>query len=100
MKYFELDKNEQKVLKDFEAGKLKSIKDVKKETQKYKGYAKQTLNKPKNINIRISSRDLQKIKAKAVEKGMPYQTLVSSTLHQHFASEVRDDSDQKYQPGK
>lgn len=93
MKYFELDKSERNVLKDFESGKLKSVKDVKKESQKYKGYAKQTLNKPKNINIRISSRDLQKIKAKAVEKGMPYQTLVSSTLHQHFASEATDADD-------
>ncbi|MDD4989908.1 MAG: hypothetical protein PHW31_01200 [Candidatus Pacebacteria bacterium] len=90
MKYFELDKNEQKVLGEFESGKLKSVKNVKKEAQKYRGYAKLTLNKPKNINIRISSRDLQKIKAKAIEKGMPYQTLVSSTLHQHFAGEVRD----------
>jgi len=93
MKYFELDKSEQNVLKDFESGKLKSIKNVKKEAKRYKGYTKQTLNKLKNINIRISSRDLQRIKAKAVEKGMPYQTLVSSTLHQHFASEARDADD-------
>lgn len=90
MKYFELEKNEEQILKDVESGNLKSVKNLKKETNKYKSYAKQTLNKLKNINIRISSRDLQKIKAKAVQKGMPYQTLVSSTLHQHFASEVRD----------
>ncbi len=90
MKYFELEKNEEQILKDVELGKLKPVKDVKKESKKYRGYAKQTLNKLKNINIRISSRDLQKIKAKAVQKGMPYQTLVSSTLHQHFAGEVRD----------
>jgi len=92
MKYFDWDseKNEKQILKDVESGKLKSVKDVKKEAKKHKGYAKQTLNKLKSINIRISSRDLQKIKAKAVQKGMPYQTLVSSTLHQHFAGEVRD----------
>ncbi len=90
MKYFELEKNEEQVLKDVESGNLKSVKNLKDEKKKYKGFAKQTLNKLKSINIRISSRDLQKIKAKAVQKGMPYQTLVSSTLHQHFAGEVRD----------
>ncbi len=84
MKYFELDKNEEKILKDFDTGKLKRVSKVKKEASRYKQYARQTLNREKNINIRISSRDLQKIKAIAVEKGLPYQTLVSSLLHQYF----------------
>ena len=85
MKYFELDKNEEKILKDFEAGKLKPVKNVKKSALRYRQYAKETLNKTRNINIRVSSRDLQKIRAMSIEKGLPYQTLMSSLLHQHFA---------------
>lgn len=85
MKYFELDKNEEQILKDFEAGKLKPVKGAKKSVLHYRQYAKETLNKTRNINIRVSSRDLQRIKALSVKKGLPYQTLVSSLLHQHFA---------------
>jgi len=82
MKFFELDKKEKEILKDFEAGKLKSIKGAKKQVQ-YQEYARQTLNKTRNINIRIPHGDLQKIKALAAEKGLPYQTLISSLLHQY-----------------
>ncbi len=85
MKYFELDKNEQKLLKDFEKGDFKAVPNVKKELTRYKKYVAVTLNKTRNINIRLSSRDLSKLKAMAVEKGLPYQTLVSSVLHQYSA---------------
>jgi predicted DNA binding CopG/RHH family protein len=43
------------------------------------------MNKTKNINIRISERDLYKLKAKAIEEGIPYQTLASSILHKSAA---------------
>jgi predicted DNA binding CopG/RHH family protein len=89
MKYFELTKNEEKILKDFESDKLKKVRDFKKENSRYKQYARGTLSKAKNINIRIASRDLQKIKAKAVEKGIPYQTLVSSVLHQYSTGKAK-----------
>jgi len=82
MKYFELDKKEEKILKDFESGKLKKVRNAEKEISRYRQYAKQTLSKARNINIRISNRDLQKIKALAAKKGLPYQTLISSLLHQ------------------
>jgi len=83
MKYFELNKEEKKVLADFEKGGFISVKKIKSEKAKYQNYARLTLNKPKNINIRLSERDLQKIKSKAVEKGLPYQTLLSSLIHQY-----------------
>jgi predicted DNA binding CopG/RHH family protein len=44
--------------------------------------AQTTLGKTKNINIRLSEKDLQKIKVLAAQKGLPYQTLISSLLHQ------------------
>lgn len=86
MKYFELDKNETKLLKEFEAGELKSVKNVKKEVSRYGQYAQNTLSKTRNINIRLSDKVLQKIKALAVQKGLPYQTFISSLLHQYSRS--------------
>lgn len=86
MKYFELDKNETKLLKEFEAGELKTVKNAKKEASRYEQYARNTLSKTRNINIRLSDRALQKIKALAAQKGLPYQTLISSLLHQYSRS--------------
>jgi len=83
MKYFELDKNEDKLLKEFEAGEFKKVKNARREAARYQQYAKHTLSKPRNINIRLSDGDLQKIKALAAEKGLPYQTFISSLLHQY-----------------
>lgn len=88
MKYYELDKNERKLLRDFEKDAFRSVKSVKSEQARYKQYARHTLNKARNINIRLSDRDLQKIKALAAQKGLPYQTFISSLIHQysHFES--------------
>ena len=76
-----LNKEEQKILNDYEKGNLSSLPHVKKEMKKYQEYAKATLQKNKRINIRISERDLLHLQRKAVEEGLPYQTFVSSILH-------------------
>lgn len=86
MKYFELTAEERKILDDFEKGKLMSIKDVARQKKLYQKYAQNTLNKTRNINIRLSERILAKLKAKAVEQGIPYQTLVSSVLHRFVSN--------------
>lgn len=84
MKYITLDKDEEKIESDFEAGKYKSVSD-KKTLSHYQKIAQSTLDKTKNINIRLTEKDLLRIKAKAAEKGLPYQTLVSSVLHQYLS---------------
>ena len=83
---YSLNKEEQEILDDIEAGKYKSVANVKEELKKLREYAKYTLEKKKNINIRLSERDLQRLKAKAVEHGLPYQTLAATVLH-NFASD-------------
>ncbi len=85
MKYIILDKEEEQIVKDFEEGKLVRTKDFEKQKQLFQEYARNTLNKTKNINIRLSEKDLQKLKRKAMEEGLPYQTLASSVLHKFAA---------------
>jgi len=79
MKYFDLDKEEKQLLEDFEKGEPVSI--GKNKIKQYQTYATATLNKTKNINIRLSEKDVLKLKTKTIETGIPYQTLVSSILH-------------------
>lgn len=52
--------------------------------------ARNTLNKDKRINIRISSRDLGALQRKANRYGMPYQTLISSVLHRYASGDLDD----------
>ncbi|HVA10856.1 MAG TPA: CopG family antitoxin [Candidatus Dormibacteraeota bacterium] len=89
MKYFDpqdLDKEEKEELEAIENGEYVEVKDMKKEIEEAKLAAKATLNKTRNINIRLSEQDLYRIKAKAVEEGMPYQSLVSSIVHKAVAT--------------
>ena len=84
-----LTAEEKQILKDFEAGKLNRVKNFPKETTRYRAAAKYTHQKTKNINIRLPHRDLHHLKAIAKEKGLPYQTLISSLLHQYSSRQKK-----------
>lgn len=85
----QLDKEELQILKDFEEGELRSIRNFRGEKQKLEETAYNTLQKDKRINIRISSRDLEKIQARAAKEGMPYQTYIASTLHKVVSGRLK-----------
>ena len=76
-----LHKEELEILNAIENDALVSVPLSKKEMQGLKMIAKNTFSKTRTVNIRISERDLLRLKAKASREGMPYQTLISSTLH-------------------
>lgn len=81
MKYVVLTDEETKLLDAIEKGEFVSVKNFDQVKKDAVAAAKNTLNKTKNINIRLSEKDLQKVKVKAAEDGIPYQTLVSSIIH-------------------
>ena len=81
MAKIKLDKEEKDILGSYERGEWKSVKNLEEEIEKHRGYARQTLKKDKRVNIRISSMVLEELQTRAVEDGMPYQTLISSILH-------------------
>jgi predicted DNA binding CopG/RHH family protein len=84
-----LSKEERELLEDFEKGKLKSVL-TKKRKKEIEAVAEATFKKDKRINIRISGRDLNAIQRRALEEGIPYQTLVSSVLHKYVSGGLRD----------
>jgi len=45
-------------------------------------------NKTKNINIRISAYDIEKVKQLSTEEGIPYQTLISSVIHKYITGKL------------
>jgi predicted DNA binding CopG/RHH family protein len=84
-----LDKEEQLIDQAIETGKVSVVDDQKSEKSRLKLVAKHTIGKTKQINIRLSLRDLQKLKAKAMENGLPYQTLISTVLRQFTIGKVQ-----------
>ena len=56
----------------------------------FKEYALNTIRKDKRVNIRINEHDLEGIKRKAIEEGLPYQTLISSILHKYLNGKLVD----------
>lgn len=85
MKLYQLDPEEEEILRDFEAGKYKSTKDFAKRKKVLMAMAEETLKKTKNINLRLTQRDFLRLKSKAIEEGIPYQTLAASILHKYAA---------------
>ncbi len=80
-KNYKLDKEEKELLSEVENGEWVSVKNLRKELKRYQEIARNTLNKSRNVNLRISEKTLYKLKNKASEEGIPYQTLASSVLH-------------------
>ena len=85
-----LDEEELNILRDFERGEFESIRNFNEEKQKLEEAARNTLQKDKRINIRISSRDLERIQKRAAKEGIPYQTLISSTLHKLVSGKLKE----------
>ena len=89
MSDLKLSKEEKAILKDFETGAFRSILTPERR-EMLQAAAETTFKKDKRINIRISSRDLESLQRRALEEGIPYQTLVSSVLHKYVSGGFHD----------
>ena len=84
-----LDAYEKELLELDEAGKIQFTDVDPEERSVLMAAARETLQKDKRINIRMSGRDLLSLKRKANRFGMPYQTLISSILHQYVSGDLK-----------
>ena len=80
-----LDLEEEELLESYERDEWQSVPNLESESDRYRGYASATFRKDKRVNIRISQKDLAAIQKKALEEGIPYQTLISSILHKYLS---------------
>jgi predicted DNA binding CopG/RHH family protein len=88
MKALKLDHEEKGILEAYERGELKTVKDFKKESKLIRQAAANTLRKDRRVNIRLANRDLEGIRAKAAEEGIPYQTLIASVIHKFVSGRL------------
>ena len=86
----QLDAEELQILRDFERGELQSMLRFKAEKKALEEAARNTLQKDRRINIRISSRDLERLQMRAARAGVPYQTYISGTLHKLVSGRLKE----------
>ncbi len=85
-------KLEEEILASFERGEWQPSRKAKSEIARYAAMASAALVKDKRVNIRISSRDLEDIQARAAEEAIPYQTLMASVLHKYVTGRLVEPS--------
>ncbi len=87
-----LDKEERALRRSVEAGEWRSVRRKGREVQRYQEYARATLKKDRRVNIRVSGKDLEALQKRALEEGIPYQTLIGSILHKYVSGRLREES--------
>jgi predicted DNA binding CopG/RHH family protein len=83
-----LDKEEKEILDALENGEIRAAPPSKKEIAEVKANVANTLRKDRRVTIRLYDHDLKGIQKKALEKGIPYQTLISSMIHQYVEGDL------------
>jgi predicted DNA binding CopG/RHH family protein len=84
-----VDAYEKEVLDGYESGVLKSVA-TREELARLKAAARATAIKDRRVNIRLSTGDLSDIQVRALEEGVPYQTLIASVLHKYVTGRLAE----------
>jgi len=78
-----LDDYEKEILENYEQNSKDSRLPSESELTEHSRIASNTLLKNRRVNIRLSEHDLQAIQRRALQEGLPYQTLISSLIHKY-----------------
>ena len=79
---------EEKLTAEYERGEWQSVRNVKGAVGQLRAAARATLAKDARINIRLSTPVLRDLQARALEEGLPYQTLIASVLHKYASGRL------------
>ena len=85
-----LDKEELELIESLENDGWKPAKNLEGWQTLLSKAATNTLAKDQRMNIRITKNDLDGIKLKAMEEGLPYQTLVASVIHKYVTGKLTE----------
>ena len=81
-------REEKEILESLERGEIELKRPSKALLADLAEAGANTFKKDRRINIRLSSHDLMGIQRKAVQKGIPYQTLISGLIHQYVEGDL------------
>ena len=81
---------EREILEHFERGELTPASGAQREMEAARQAARNTFNKTRRVNLRITERDFNLAHARAREEGIPYQTLLSSIIHKYLSGRLTE----------
>lgn len=84
----DLDREERSLVEAYHQGRLKPVALSSEEIAAYQEAARAVTRKDRRVNIRLSSQDLEELKVRAMQEGMPYQTLMASVLHKYLTGRL------------
>lgn len=79
------DQDEEKLIAEYERGAFRPVKNLDRARQEAMEAARRYTRKDARINIRLSTADLEMLKRRAAEEGLPYQSLIASILHKYVS---------------
>ena len=85
-----LSAEERDILDQCERGDLRSAPDIDREVEVARLAARNTFNKTKRVNLRVTERDFSLAHARAREEGIPYQTLLASVIHKYLSGRLTE----------
>ncbi len=85
---YKLDEEEKEILEAFERGELKRVANADQEIERIRLAARNTLKKSKRVTLRVTEHDFNAAHIRAMEEGMPYQTLLSSVIHKYLSGRL------------
>ena len=84
------DAEERDILERFERAELRPVPGAEREIELARQAARNTFNKTKRVNLRMTERDFNLAHSRAREEGIPYQTLLSSVIHKYLSGRLTD----------
>lgn len=81
---------EKEIMDAIESGAIQIEKPSRKFLAELKKASDNTFKKDCRINVRLSRHDMLGIQRKALQKGLPYQTLISGLIHQYVEGNLQE----------
>jgi predicted DNA binding CopG/RHH family protein len=79
-----IDQEEKELMESIEHDEWLPVENLNQEKEKAMAAARNTLKKDKRINLRLTQKDYHQIQIKAIEEGIPYQTLIAGIIHKYL----------------
>ena len=82
------DTEEREIIDQYDRGELRQVPNVEAEIEAARRAARNTFNKSRRVNLRVTERDFNLAHYRAREEGIPYQTLLSSVIHKYLSGRL------------
>lgn len=82
--FLPLDEEEKELMASLESDEWQTVPNFEQKKETTEIAARHTIKKDKRINLRLTQKDYYEIQIKAIEEGIPYQTLIASIVHKYL----------------